>query len=62
MMQNEANYVEKDSKFRFLTNFLIFQCLKMMEIADYDGINCSQPLDNLYNCYILADGQKYIIR
>ena len=40
-MQNEANLAEKNMKIFIFDYFFKFECLDMLDIADYDGTNGS---------------------
>ena len=44
-MQNEANFAEKKVKILIL-HFIMFECLKMHDIADYDSTIGSGLLRN----------------
>ena len=46
MVQNEANYAEKNVKILILDYFFEFECLNKLDNADYDSINGSTPPDN----------------
>ena len=39
MVQNEANFAEKNVKISILDYFFKFECLNMLDNADYDSIN-----------------------
>ena len=45
-MRNEANFAEKKAKILILRYFLEFECLSMLDTADYDSANGVRPLDN----------------
>ena len=45
-MQNVADYAEKKVKILIFDNFLDFECLSMLDTADYDSANGVRPLDN----------------
>ena len=45
-MQNEANFAEKKVKILISDTFFEFECLNMLDIADYDRTNGSGLLHN----------------
>ena len=48
MVQNEANYAEKNVKILILDYFFEFECLNMRDNADHDCMNGSGLLSNHY--------------
>ena len=46
MVQNEANYPKKNMKILILDYFFEFECLNMLDDADYDSTNGSFPFGN----------------
>ena len=45
-MQNDANFAEKKLKILILDYFFEFECLNMLDDADYDSTNGSFSFDN----------------
>ena len=45
-MQNEANFAEKKVKILISDTFFEFECLNMLDNADYDSTNGSFPFGN----------------
>ena len=48
-MQNEANFAEKKVKILILLLFFEFECLNMLDIADYDSTSI------VLNMLVIAD-------
>ena len=49
-MLNEANFAEKKVKMLILDYFFEFDCLNMLDIADFDSTNGSGLLQPLITC------------
>ena len=46
MVQNEANYAEKNVKILILDYFFEFECMNLLDNADHDSSNGSFPFGN----------------